>query len=103
MKIFWWLGALATVQSCPDACRCMPKTKKVYCNNRNLFEIPKNIPEDTKVLFLQDNRLENSAQLEAELQKLTQLERLMFYNNNLEKIPKLNSQYLRKLHLNNNR
>ena len=105
MKLHWlkWLTVwVALVRGCPEECRCDSR-KRVYCNNRNLSELPRNIPADTKVLFLQDNRLTNTLQLEQELARLTKLERLEFFNNNLESIPKLNSINLRELHLSNNR
>ena len=105
MKLYWlkWLTVwVALVRGCPEECRCDSR-KRVYCNNRNLSELPRNIPADTKVLFLQDNRLTNTLQLEQELARLTKLERLEFFNNNLESIPKLNSINLRELHLSNNR
>ena len=88
--------------SCPDQCRCNSR-KQVYCNNRNLSKLPDNIPTDTRVLFLQDNQLTNTPELEAKLGKLDKLERLMFYSNQLETIPKLQAPNLRELRLNNNR
>ena len=93
---------MGMILSCPDECRCNNR-KQVYCNNRNLQALPDNIPADTKVLFLQDNQLINTAELEAQLGKLDKLERLMFYSNQLATIPKLNAPNLRELRLNNNR
>jgi len=98
-RLFWLMGMIL---SCPDECRCNNR-KQVYCNNRNLQALPDNIPADTKVLFLQDNQLTNTAELEAQLGKLDKLERLMFYSNQLATIPKLNAPNLRELRLNNNR
>lgn len=90
------------VTACPEECRCNSR-KQVYCNNRNLARLPDNIPNDTKVLHLQDNQLVNSVELQEKLGKLKKLERLMFYSNNLDTIPKLASPNLRELRLNNNR
>lgn len=98
-RLFWLIGLVLT---CPDECRCNAR-KQVYCNNRNLRALPDNIPTDTKVLFLQDNQLTNSQELEEQLAKLNNLERLMFYSNQLEFIPRLNAPNLRELRLNNNR
>merc|ERR1712159_428551 len=87
---------------CPEQCRCDGR-KRVYCNNRNFSSVPNNIPLDTKVLHLQDNELKNSEILDSVLGKLTQLESLKLYNNKLDRIPKLNSNYLREVHFNKNR
>ena len=93
----------AIIQSCPRQCRCDPLKDRVFCHSRGLIKIPKNIPRDTTQLFLQDNKLQNSDELDIELSKLTRLQKLMIFNNNLERIPKINSLYLRKLKIDSNR
>lgn len=102
----WIIGICAlwpnSVRACPDECRC-DQRNRVYCNNRNLSKIPANIPVHTKILYLQDNALTSSEQLERELGHLSYLERLMLYNNQLDTFPKLCSKYLRELRINNNR
>ena len=71
------LGAVFATQSghpnaepCPSQCRCT--RGRVYCNNRGFTEIPQGIPPGTKILYLQDNELENSDQLDRTLSRLTQ-------------------------------
>lgn len=101
----WWLSVVllgGLSEGCPEQCRCDGR-KRVYCNNRNFSAVPKNIPIDTKVLHLQDNELQNSEELDSTLGHLTQLESLKLYNNKLDRMPKLNSKYLREVHLNKNR
>jgi len=95
-------GHNCLILACPEQCRCDSR-KRVYCNNRNFSLIPQNIPTDTKVLHLQDNELENSEALDLTLGRLTQLESLKLYNNKLNRMPKLNSKYLREVYLNKNR
>ena len=100
MIVALWL--MMSVQSCPTECRC-DNRNRVYCNNRDLTKIPSNIPVHTKILYLQDNELTSTTQLERELGHLTYLERLMLYNNRLDTFPKLRSKYLRELRINKNR
>ena len=88
--------------TCPVECRCS-SAQKVYCNSRDLLYVPEGIPADTKALYLQDNLLTNSADVDRALSKLHHLEKLMLYNNNLETIPQLDAPWLRELRLNNNR
>ena len=87
--------------ACPEICRC--SGKKVYCNDRQLRKIPENIPTETEVLYLQDNELQSSANLDLSLSKLRNLEKVMLYGNKLTSVPKLNSRKLRHLSLNSNR
>ena len=37
-------------QSCPSECRCDINKDRVFCHNRGLVRIPKNIPRDTTQL-----------------------------------------------------
>ena len=73
---------------CPVACRCDGSRKRVYCNSRALKSIPTDIPIDTKVLYLQDNQLASSEELDVTLSSLVNLERVMLYSNQLTQIPK---------------
>ena len=88
---------------CPVACRCDGSRKRVYCNSRALKSIPTDIPIDTKVLYLQDNQLASSEELDVTLSTLVNLERVMLYSNQLRQIPKFNSKSLHELRLNSNK
>ena len=84
-------------------CRCEFSRQRVFCHNRGLVRIPLNIPPTTKILYLQDNLLTNSDALDSELSRLTQLTRLMLYNNHLTGIPRVSSVYLRQLKIDRNK
>jgi len=92
----------AVSERCPAECRCQSRNR-VYCNNRGFKTVPNGIPIDTKVLYLQDNSLENSQSLDDVLGELVNLERVMLYNNKLTHVPRLQSNALRELRLNSNR
>ena len=77
--------------------------QKVFCNNRNLDRIPEGIPSTTRQLYLQDNMLTSTLELESSLRQLKNLVSLRLYNNRLTKIPKLDSTYLLDLRINQNR
>ena len=77
--------------------------QKVFCNNRNLDRIPEGIPSTTRQLYLQDNMLTSTIELESALRQLKNLVSLRLYNNRLTKIPKLDSTYLLDLRINQNR
>lgn len=74
------LALAGTVASCPDLCRCQARGR-VYCMQKNLETVPYGIPADTKYLFLQNNRIVNSPELNERLSMLPQLERVMLFNN----------------------
>ena len=78
---------LSSCLSCPEVCRCDVKRKIVYCNERNLSQIPYGIPLDTKTLRLQQNKLENSPRMESILGRLRVLQRLDFQSNRLSSFP----------------
>ncbi|XP_069081818.1 leucine-rich repeat-containing protein 3-like [Pleurodeles waltl] len=44
---------------CPKTCHCSDNTGMmvVYCNSRNLYEIPKDLPSDTVFLKLDENKI----------------------------------------------
>ncbi|CAK8672394.1 unnamed protein product [Clavelina lepadiformis] len=78
---------ITLTQSCPYPCRCDQRRKIVYCNERNLRQVPYGIPVDTKVLLLQGNSLEHSPSLESTLASLSRLERLDMHDNKLTSFP----------------
>ena len=92
---------LSVAVGCPSVCRCSGRGR-VYCNDKNLKSIPYGIPVDTKTLFLQNNRLINSPELNSRLSELPQLERLMLYNNELVEFPAIRSITLREMDVNGN-
>ena len=75
----------------------------MFCNNRNLDRIPEGIPATTRQLYLQDNMLTSTIELESSLQQLKNLVSLRLYNNRLTRIPKLDSTFLLDLRINQNR
>ena len=77
--------------------------QKVFCNNRNLDQIPEGIPLTTRQLYLQDNLLTSTNELESSLRKLKNLVSIRLYNNRLTRIPKLDSTFLLDLRINQNR
>ena len=97
------ISAKSGLAKCPVACRCDGSRKRVYCNSRALKSIPTDIPIDTKVLYLQDNQLGSSEELDITLSTLVNLERVMLYSNQLTQIPKFNSKSLHELRLNSNK
>ena len=97
------ISAKSGLAKCPVACRCDGSRKRVYCNSRALKSIPTDIPIDTKVLYLQDNQLASSEELDITLSTLVNLERVMLYSNQLTQIPKFNSKSLHELRLNSNK
>jgi Leucine-rich repeat (LRR) protein len=94
--------SVAVIDACPKACRCSA-SGRVYCNGKGLTEVPYGIPVDTQILFLQDNDLENTPELNQFLGQLPQLEKLMLFNNQLAKMPEFYSETLRELNLNGNK
>ncbi|XP_069471942.1 leucine-rich repeat-containing protein 3-like [Ambystoma mexicanum] len=57
--IFLLLFYINTSASCPKSCHCSDNSgvMVVYCNSRNLDEIPKDLPEDTVFLKLDENKI----------------------------------------------
>lgn len=96
------LPLLVIAGACPPECRCDSR-RRVYCNDRGLRTFPSGIPAETQILYLQDNLLESSSELNDGLTKLTELEALMIYKNRLTEIPAVNSASLRTLRLNTNK
>ena len=104
MNLFvYFIATIAAANTCPTGCRCEFVRQRVFCHNRGLVRIPMNIPRTTKMLYLQDNLLSSSVLLDNELSRLTQLTRLMLYNNNLTRIPSVSSLHLRQLKIDRNK
>lgn len=81
-------AAILSSSACPRRCRCDGRRTTVYCNGRGLLRIPFGIPRNTTTLYLQNNRLANSPNLDKILSSLTQLRRLDLSNNSLTSFPK---------------
>ncbi|XP_042288844.1 leucine-rich repeat transmembrane protein FLRT3 [Thunnus albacares] len=90
---------LVTSASCPSACRC--DGTFIYCNDRGLTSIPTGMPQDATVLFLQNNRIKSSG-IPAELRRLTNVEKIYLYCNNLDEFPTNLPLGLKELHLQEN-
>ncbi|XP_036402376.1 leucine-rich repeat transmembrane protein FLRT3 [Megalops cyprinoides] len=88
-----------TSASCPSACRC--DGTFIYCNDRDLTSIPTGIPADATVLYLQNNRIK-SAGIPPELRKLTRVEKIYLYCNNLDEFPTNLPVSVKELHLQEN-
>ena len=52
---------VGVASSCPSVCRCTEASRGVAvdCNNQRLWSIPKDIPKNTYVLYLQKNEIPN--------------------------------------------
>ena len=93
------------IQACPTQCRCDNK-HRIYCNDRELIQIPLDIPVSAAALFLQDNQINSGISESKEtklLSRLTNLETVKLFHNRLDQIPIFNSRYLRYLELSKNR
>ncbi|TKS85379.1 Leucine-rich repeat transmembrane protein FLRT3 [Collichthys lucidus] len=90
---------LVTSASCPSACRC--DGTFIYCNDRGLTSIPTGLPLDATVLFLQNNRIKSSG-IPAELRRLSNVEKIYLYCNNLDEFPTNLPLGLKELHLQEN-
>jgi len=90
---------LVTSASCPSSCRC--DGTFIYCNDRGLTSIPLGIPLDATVLFLQNNRIK-SAGIPTELQRLSNVEKIYLYCNNLDEFPANLPLGVKELHLQEN-
>lgn len=80
-----WVPVVASILTsvaagCPDLCRC-PGRGRVYCNEKQLTTVPYGIPSDTKILYLQDNNIINSPEVNQRLSSLPMLEKLFLYRN----------------------
>lgn len=75
-------------QQCPRQCRCDPFRNTVYCMDKGLINLPMGIPTTTRRLYLQNNELVNSHDLDYILGTLTSLEKLELTNNSLTAFPK---------------
>lgn len=81
-------AATLSSSACPPRCRCDGKRTIVYCNEKGLLDIPFGIPTNTTTLFLQNNRLVNSPNLDSTLSSLINLRKLDLSDNSLTSFPK---------------
>ncbi|XP_036593522.1 asporin [Trichosurus vulpecula] len=87
--------------SCPFGCQCYSRV--VHCSDLGLTSIPNNIPFDTRLIDLQNNKIKEIK--EKDFKGLSSLYGLILNNNKLTKIhPKafLPVQKLRRLYLSHN-
>lgn len=73
--------------SCPAECHCNKQAQIVDCSNRNLVEVPKGFPRDTKRIRLERNNITELGPLA--FQGLKRLQRIDLSNNNLARIDPL--------------
>nr|XP_020662284.1 asporin [Pogona vitticeps]XP_020662286.1 asporin [Pogona vitticeps] len=86
---------------CPFGCQCYSRV--VHCSDLGLTAIPKNIPFDTRMIDLQNNKIKEVK--ENDLKGLTSLYALALNNNKITKIhPKAfrSAKKLRRLYLSHN-
>ncbi|KFP75173.1 Asporin, partial [Acanthisitta chloris] len=87
--------------TCPFGCQCYLRV--VHCSDLGLTSIPRNIPPDTRMIDLQNNKIKEVK--EKDLQGLTSLYALALNNNKIYKIhPKAfeSTKRLRRLYLSHN-
>ncbi|KFO85825.1 Asporin, partial [Buceros rhinoceros silvestris] len=87
--------------TCPFGCQCYVRV--VHCSDLGLTSIPRNIPPDTRMIDLQNNKIKEVK--ENDLQGLTSLYALALNNNKISKIhPKAfqPTKKLRRLYLSHN-
>uniref|UniRef100_A0A8U7M0F3 Asporin n=1 Tax=Corvus moneduloides TaxID=1196302 RepID=A0A8U7M0F3_CORMO len=87
--------------TCPFGCQCYVRV--VHCSDLGLTSIPRNIPPDTRMIDLQNNKIKEVK--ENDLQGLTSLYALALNNNKIYKIhPKAfqPTKRLRRLYLSHN-
>lgn len=90
---------LVTSASCPSQCRC--DGTFIYCNDRGLTSIPSGLPQDATVLFLQNNRIKSSG-IPTDLRRLSNVEKIYLYCNNLDEFPTNLPLGVKELHLQEN-
>ncbi|XP_020777058.1 leucine-rich repeat transmembrane protein FLRT3 [Boleophthalmus pectinirostris] len=90
---------LVTSASCPSVCRC--DGTFIYCNDRGLTSIPSGLPQDATVLFLQNNRIKSSG-IPTDLRRLSNVEKIYLYCNNLDEFPTNLPLGVKELHLQEN-
>ena len=68
-------------------CRRISSRKWVYCQEKQLIEVPSSIIKDTKKLILHGNMIKNSAKLDNKLLQLTNLVEVNMNYNLLDNVP----------------
>lgn len=71
--------------SCPPSCICNSDSMEVDCSGRGLTAIPADLPQDTRILLLLNNRITSLAG--GPLSNLSSLHRLDLSNNFLDQLP----------------
>ena len=74
----------------------------MYCQDRNLTDIPYGIPRETKRLLLQDNHITNGPRLDEEIFQLTKLVNLDVHSNLLTAFPSRLPLSIKELTFRNN-
>ncbi|XP_029450941.1 leucine-rich repeat-containing protein 3-like [Rhinatrema bivittatum] len=69
---------------CPEGCNCSAESGVVRCSNRELKEIPMDIPEDTSVLYLDSNHITTIP--DGAFRELYKLQELYLSNNLIDSI-----------------
>ncbi|XP_053320343.1 leucine-rich repeat and transmembrane domain-containing protein 2 [Spea bombifrons] len=82
-----WLSicTASTVFSCPTSCTCNARSLEVDCSGRGLTSVPPDIPQDTRILLLLNNRL--GFLPGGSFSNLSSLHRLDLSNNFLDQLP----------------
>ncbi|XP_018431962.1 PREDICTED: leucine-rich repeat and transmembrane domain-containing protein 2 [Nanorana parkeri] len=71
--------------SCPPSCICNSDSMEVDCSGRGLTAIPTDLPQDTRILLMLNNRVTSLAG--GPFSNLTSLHRLDLSNNFLDQLP----------------
>ena len=77
------IGELLATTECPQRCRCnvVQETLTVNCSSAGLTKFPVNIPPETKVLLLNNNRIRLESKF---FEDLVNLETLEISENNMK-------------------
>ncbi|XP_073400249.1 leucine-rich repeat and transmembrane domain-containing protein 2 isoform X1 [Dendrobates tinctorius] len=79
------LCAASSFFTCPPFCTCNSSSMEVDCSGRGLTSVPVDIPQDTRILLLLNNRI--SSLSGGPFSNLTSLHRLDLSNNYLDQLP----------------
>ncbi|CAJ0933376.1 unnamed protein product [Ranitomeya imitator] len=79
------LCAASSFFTCPSSCTCNGSSMEVDCSGRGLTSVPMDIPQDTRILLLLNNRIK--LLVWRPFSNLTSLHRLDLSNNYLDQLP----------------